>query len=249
LTDLAGAVEEVLDAQRRTKKPLAIVLAGHNGSGKSTMWRQSLSDHLKIPLINADRMMLSILPEAGRDGALVGWAQTLRDTDAGWMKVAQSSVNAFAAQAMREKVPFAIETVFSYWEPQADGTVLSKIDLIRDMQRAGYFVLLLFVGLSSVALSILRVQSRVAANGHDVPRERLLHRFPKTQRAIREAASIADATIFTDNSRSPKRAFTVCRIQIGTKESFDLRRGAKSVPPTITNWMEVVCPLANSSGD
>ncbi|MDT0510170.1 hypothetical protein [Novosphingobium sp. MMS21-SN21R] len=58
---------------------------------------------------------------------------------------------------MRAKVPFAMETVFSYWEEQPDGTVLSKIDLIEDMQRAGYFVLLFFVGLTNSELSILRV--------------------------------------------------------------------------------------------
>jgi hypothetical protein len=43
-------------------KPLAIVLACHNGSGKSTLWYDKLADQLKIPLINADRLTLSILP-------------------------------------------------------------------------------------------------------------------------------------------------------------------------------------------
>jgi pantothenate kinase-related protein Tda10 len=37
LTGLPEAVERILAAQQKTKKPLAIVLAGHNGSGKSTM--------------------------------------------------------------------------------------------------------------------------------------------------------------------------------------------------------------------
>ena len=40
-----------------------IALLGTNGSGKSTMWKLYLSDKLQIPLINADRMMLSMLPE------------------------------------------------------------------------------------------------------------------------------------------------------------------------------------------
>ena len=43
-------------------KPLAIVLAGHNGSGKSTLWYDKLADQLRIPLVNADRLTLSILP-------------------------------------------------------------------------------------------------------------------------------------------------------------------------------------------
>jgi predicted ATPase len=57
-----AAIREVRAAQEATEKPLAIVLAGHNGSGKSTLWYRSLADELQVPLINADRMMLSILP-------------------------------------------------------------------------------------------------------------------------------------------------------------------------------------------
>lgn len=212
MTDLGGAVVQIIQAQRKTQKPLAIVLAGHNGSGKSTMRRKRLSSQLQIPLINADRMMLSILPEAGSDGALDPWAQALRDTDQSWMRVAQDGVQAFVGHAMKAKVPFAMETVFSYWDARPDGTVLSKLDLIRDMQRAGYFVLLFFVGLTNVELSILRVQTRVAENGHNVEMDRLLRRFPKTQRAISEAAKIADASILTDNSRDVRRTFTVCRV-------------------------------------
>lgn len=242
MTGLSDAVEQILAAQQKTKKPLAIVLAGHNGSGKSTMWRKRLSGQLQIPLINADRMMLSILPEPGSDGALDEWAQTLRDTDESWMRVAQDGVQAFVGHAMGAKVPFAMETVFSYWEEQPDGTVLSKIDLIEDMQRAGYFVLLFFVGLTNAELSILRVQTRVAEHGHDVPMDRLLKRFPKTQRAIAAASKVADAAIFTDNSRDLKQAFTVCRVQLGESELYDLRSGPASVPPAIAKWLEVVAP-------
>ena len=242
MTGLTEAVEQILAAQHKTKKPLAIVLAGHNGSGKSTMWRKRLSGQLQIPLINADRMMLSILPEPGADGALDQWAQTLRDTDESWMRVAQDGVQAFVGHAMRAKIPFAMETVFSYWEEQPDGSVLSKIDLIEDMQRAGYFVLLFFVGLTNVELSILRVQTRVAEHGHDVPTERLLKRFPKTQRAIAAAAQVADATIFTDNSREIKQAFTVCRVQLGDREVYDLRDASADLASTITDWLDLVAP-------
>ncbi|WP_208759640.1 zeta toxin family protein [Sphingobium fuliginis] len=88
MTALKGAVDQILSAQVRTDKPLAIILAGHNGSGKSTMWRKILAQKLQLPLLNADRMMLSILPEAQGDGSLVDWAQELRDTNLGWMQVA-----------------------------------------------------------------------------------------------------------------------------------------------------------------
>ena len=70
----------------------------------------------------------------------------------------------------------------------------------------------------------------------------LERRFPKTQRAIREAATITDAAIFTDNSRDPKQAFTVCRVQLKEKSLFDLRQGTGAVPAAITEWLDVVCP-------
>ena len=244
MSALGEAVDQILQAQLKTKKPLAIILAGHNGSGKSTMWRRSLSDQLQIPLVNADRMMLSILPEPDSEGALTAWAQAIRDTDHSWMDVAQKGVQAFVGHAMQAKVPFAMETVFSYWEELPDGSVASKLDLIRDMQRAGYFVLLLFVGLTNVELSILRVQTRVAENGHNVEMERMLRRFPKTQRAIAAAAEIANASIMTDNSRDKTQAFTVCRVQLGEKALFDIRQSAERIPPAITEWLEIVSPVA-----
>lgn len=242
-TTLAAAGEQVRREQRRSKKPLAVILAGHNGSGKSTMWLKHLSPAFQIPLVNADRMMLSVLPEPDGGNTLPSWAQTLRDNDENWMKVAQKGVESFVAQAMVRGVPFAMETVFSHWHVNADGSVESKIDLIRQMQAAGYFVLLFFVGLSNVQLSIARVSTRVAMGGHAVEIGRLVERFPRTQKAIRLASEVADAAIFTDNSRAESSAFTVCRVQIGSREAFDIRTdGTRRPPRAITEWLDVVSP-------
>ena len=165
----ALALQAVRDLQSASKKPLAIILSGHNGSGKSTFWYRRLANDLKIPLVNADRLMLSVLPERTKSGRLPRWAEKLRDSDQAWMRVAQGGVMAFVQTAMFAKVPFAIETVFSHWKKRADGRIESKIDLIKDLKKAGYFVLLIFVGLASAELSILRVQTRKAEGGHDVP--------------------------------------------------------------------------------
>lgn len=129
--DLASAVDRIVEQQITSGKPLAIILAGHNGSGKSTMWNKHLADRLQIPLINADRMMLSILPE---ERPLPAWASRLRDKNEDWMGVAQKGVQSFVAQAIVQQVPFATETVFSYWEERADGSHASKIDMVRDLQ-------------------------------------------------------------------------------------------------------------------
>lgn len=243
MTTLAGAMNRVLKAQRQSAKPLGIVLSGHNGSGKSTMWRKHLSAKLRIPLVNADRMMLAVLPEPNRKKRLVRWAAELRDADPSWMRVAQKGVEAFVAQAIANKVPFAMETVFSHWRERPDGAIDSKIQLIEQMQQEGYFVLLCFVGLSNASLSVARVRTRVARGEHDVPLQKLLDRFPRTRRAIRTAAAVADAVILLDNSLDESRAFSVCRIQMGNEEVFDLRRADPPPEPAIREWLDLVSPI------
>lgn len=231
------AVADVLRAQQDSGKPLAIILAGHNGSGKSTFWYRELAAQFQIPLVNADRMMLSILPE---EDPLPAWARALRDEDHSWMSIAQKGVEAFVAQAMDHQAPFAMETVFSHWRARGDGTFESKIERIQQMQAAGYFVLLIFVGLANVDLSILRVATRVVEGGHAVAEDKLRSRFPRTQIAVGAALGVADAAILTDNSRSANQAFAVCQVRIAGHEAFDVRDD--KAPAEIRAWLDVVSP-------
>lgn len=213
------------EAVAGSTKPVAFVLAGHNGSGKSTLWFERLSPRLQIPLVNADRLTLSILPEANpTTRSLPAWARAFRDRDERWQKLAQEGVRTFTALIMEQKLPFAFETVFSHWERRADGAhYSSKIEEIKNMQSAGYFVVLLFVGLVSPQLSYLRVQTRRKAGGHDVPRAKIFSRFPRTQLAVGAASHIADMTIMFDNSRGIDQAFTLARVQRQRKVLFDCR--------------------------
>lgn len=241
---LSQALKLILEQRALSGKPLGVVVAGHNGSGKSTMWRDHMAPKLRIPLVNADRMMLAVLPEPGPHGHLVAWAVTLRDSNASWMRVAQKGVEAFVAQAITNKVSFAIETVFSHWRAGPDGKVESKIQLIEQMQDAGYFFLLCFVGLRNAPVSVARVLTRAASGGHDVPHQKLLARFPRTQLAIRHAAKIADATVLFDNSLDQRRAFSVCRIQSKEDVTFDVRRRRVPTPVAILEWLDIVSPIA-----
>jgi len=208
----------------RGSRPVAFVLAGHNGSGKSTLWYSRLAETLRIPLVNADRMMMSILPEPDPETRRVpSWAQELRDNDKRWQILSQEGVRVFKRLVMDQKMPFAFETVFSHWKPLANGQHESKADDIRQMQQAGYFVVLLFVGLASVDYSILRVQTRKQQGGHDVDTSKLKSRFPRTQLAVGHAAPIADMALMFDNSRDVDKAFTLVRAQMGRKVLFDAR--------------------------
>ena len=120
----------------------------------------------------------------------------------------------------------------------------SKADIIKALQAAGYFVVLLFVGLSTVELSILRVETRKEQGGHGVPLNKLNTRFPRTQRAIGHAAPIADMTLMFDNSRTPDKAFALVRVQRGKRILFDCRDPQYILDRTLRavarTWLEKV---------
>lgn len=242
-TDVANYIRKLASEQER---PLGIVLAGHNGSGKSTFWYDRLADNLRLPLVNADRLTLSLLPPPNNKNQLKTWAAQLRDVDQRWQKMAQEGVQLFMGLAMDHRIPFAFETVFSYLELQPDGSYKSKLEVIHSLQSKGYFVVPLFVGLATSDLSVLRVSTRKAAGGHDVPEDKLRSRFPRTQKAIGLAALEADLTLMFDNSRSLKHAFTLARAQRKSQLLYDCRLDGKRNPElrtAATPWLDQVAPL------
>ena len=233
----------IRDATRSTDgRPAAFVLAGHNGSGKSTLWYERLVKKLQMPLINADRLTTSILPLPDQAGMLPSWAQKLRDEDSRWQELSQLGVKAFKRLVMDQRIPFAFETVFSHWQRREDGTIESKADDIVELQEAGYFVVLLFVGLTSAELSAARVMTRRQQGGHAVPHDKLLTRFPRTQSAIAHAAPIADMAIFFDNSRTTTEAFALVRVQRGADVLFDCRDTSHEVAPDLLSVASIWLP-------
>jgi len=171
------------------REPLLVVVAGSNGAGKTTFYERYLS-RLPMRFVNADRI-----------------AATLSPADPVSMTVAATTL----AEAMRRDLvhrreSFVMETVFS--DPAG-----AKLDFLRDAQRRGYAIVLLFVGLESAELSAARVAERVAQGGHDVPDDRLRARYPRTLANLRLALAFVDAAILLDNSstRAPYRPVATWR--------------------------------------
>ncbi|NVD70707.1 toxin [Duganella sp. BJB1802] len=224
-------------------RQLAIVLCGPNGSGKSTLWYEFLADHFKIPLLNADRLLLSLLPEQHESRVWSAWARRFRDQNALWMGISQHGIACLMDEAIARQATFAFETVFSYWEPMPDGTVRSKIELIGRLRNAGYFVVLLFVGLADVGLSIGRVLTRVHEGGHKVAHRKLVERFPRTQAAVAQALDVVDVAILFDNSGALRQAYTPVHVRANKEILFDIRE-AGSPAEAITRWLDLVAPLS-----
>jgi predicted ABC-type ATPase len=124
--------------------------------------------------------------------------------------------------ALREQSGRVFETVLS--DPVGE-----KVTFLQVAAKAGYAVVLCFIGLASPQTSEQRVAMRVAQGGHNVPAEKLASRFPRTlvnlRRAIRELPQVS--VYDNDDLRSPFRRVAV----------FEAGRMAWSSKP-MPSWLE-----------
>jgi predicted ABC-type ATPase len=146
------------------------MLAGPNGAGKTTFYREFLATST-LPFLNADEF------EARTGVASLEAARIL---------------DAVRDDMVARGAGFITETVFS--DP-----VGSKLGLLRRAVDAGYFVAMIYVGVDA-ELSALRIDQRVAAGGHDVPRDRIASRFERSLANLREAIRFVTLAKIYDNS-------------------------------------------------
>jgi predicted ABC-type ATPase len=166
-----------------------IVIAGSNGSGKSTFFELFLRPK-GFRFVNAD-VIASILP--GDDPVATAYRAA---------ELAEIERRALLARGDT----FVMETVLS--DPHG-----AKLGLLEDARKLGYRIAFIFIGIDGPELSSARVAQRVAQGGHDVPEEKLIARFPRTLANARAALEIADAGWVLDNSESddPYRLVAVTR--------------------------------------
>ena len=160
--------------------PFIIVLAGPNGAGKSTFYELFL-DGIPVPFVNADRIAKSLLHDA-------------HSVDYAAAKIAEAERQRLAA----ERQSFVMETVFS--DPAGD-----KVRFLKCARDAGYFVLLVYIGLDHPGLAAARVAHRVRNGGHAVPPERVAARYHRSLANLRKALGFVDHAYLCDNSTVPYR--------------------------------------------
>jgi predicted ABC-type ATPase len=187
-------------------KPLVWILAGPNGSGKTTFYRRFLSTAVPI-FVNADDIAQQ-LSSAPPTAEVALEPQKLADQE--------------RLELLKRGSSFATETVFSH---------PSKLDFVRQAQAAGFYVRVLFFCTEDPVLNATRVIRRVQTGGHDVPLERIR---PRYERAVQQAIlvrSIADELWLFDNTANNRFPRNVARYLHGDLEwaAGNLPMWAKSI--------------------
>lgn len=159
-------------------KPVLLVIAGPNGSGKTTVtarlradrWSEDV-EYLNPDDIARDRFGDWNSPEATLQAAR--WTTERRE----------------ALLAAHQGIAF--ETVFSTED---------KLDFVARARSAGYFVRVFFIGTSDPRINAARVAGRVMAGGHTVPIEKIISRYGKSMAHLIGAIEVADRVYIYDNS-------------------------------------------------
>lgn len=87
-------------------------------------------------------------------------------------------------------------------------TVLSShysFDILKKAKAEGYFIKCIFVLTVDPEINISRVKTRVAAGGHDVKEIKIIERYHKSLKNIKELIEVCDILHVYDNSIEPVR--------------------------------------------
>ena len=160
------------------KSPEIIIIAGPNGSGKTTITTQFLHHEWS-------EGVLYINPDIIAQEKFGDWNST-----ESVIKAAQYCEN-LREKCLSERRSFVFETVFS---------ANDKIDFILRAKSAGYFIRLFFIGTSSPTINASRIANRVMEGGHDVAISKIISRYQKSIINCSLIASIVDRLYVYDNS-------------------------------------------------
>ena len=159
-------------------RPVLIVIAGPNGSGKTTITSKILKHEWLegAVYINPDQVAQDRFGDWNSPKAVMQAAQYCEEE---------------RETCLRNKQSLIFETVLS-----SEG----KVDFIRRAREAGYFIRLFFVSTNHPSINSSRIAKRVMKGGHDVPIPKIISRYQKSIVNCKRCVSLADRVYVYDNS-------------------------------------------------
>lgn len=101
-------------------------------------------------------------------------------------------------QLVEQNQSFTFETVLS---------TERNLQLLKKAKDKGYFIRCIYVLTSNAQINVLRVRSRFALGGHDVPEDKIRSRYIKALKLIPKLLSVCDVCHIYDNTDEAYRIF------------------------------------------
>ncbi len=170
-------------------KKVLVVVAGPNGSGKSTLIANmynttALKD---IRYLNADIFAKVLFNYVENDDER--------------NKKAMEYTTSQCKKLMDKEEAIIYETVFSY---------VGKLDLVKEFKNKGYKIISIFVSTLGPNINVERVAKRVKEGGHNVPTDKIISRYARSNENKSDLFALSDITIDIDNSYSPMITSKTC---------------------------------------
>ncbi|HLK28461.1 MAG TPA: zeta toxin family protein [Puia sp.] len=157
--------------------PVLYLLAGPNGSGKTTFYSIALQSNFiepNLPFINVDIIVQSLG----------------KYNEENYVR---------ASEIYRE-------TVKQYLDADADFMIESNLadsrsyEWVSSIKKKGYDVILYYLSTDDVAINIGRVQRRVAEGGHDIPEEIIKSRYKQSHSYLKTKLTLFKEVYLIDNT-------------------------------------------------
>ena len=160
------------------RRPTLCIVAGPNGSGKTTTTLQLLANEWAADslYINPDNIAQETFGDWNSPEAVLKAAHLATEK---------------RYECLVQKKDFVFETVFSSDE---------KLEFVRKAKAAGFFIRLFFVCTNDPEINVLRITKRFLEGGHEVPISKIISRYYKSIANAAQAIELVDRAYIYDNS-------------------------------------------------
>lgn len=183
---------------KSSHKPELIIIAGPNGSGKTSVTQKFLHHEWAegTVYINPDEIAKNIFGDWNSTEAIIKAANYCAE---------------LREQCLSQRKSFVFETVMSAED---------KIDFIIRAKQVGFFIRLFFISTEHPSINAARIANRVMKGGHDVPITKIISRYYKSIENCKTVSLIVDRLYVYDNSVDGEEAKIQYRLSNGIVEKI-----------------------------